>query len=57
MIRDKKLKAIPVVVLTAIDAVIGVDQKIKKVRKDVDVLHKPASNESMLKAISKALKK
>jgi DNA-binding response OmpR family regulator len=57
MIKDKNLKAIPVVVLTAVDAVIGLDQKIKKVRKDVDVLHKPASNESMLKAISKALKK
>ena len=57
MLRDKKLKAIPVVVLTAVDAVVGVDQQVKKVSKATEVLHKPASNEAMLKAINKALKK
>ena len=54
--EDLSLKRIPVIVVTIVSPVVGVEADMRKIRRDIGFINKPFTREQLLSEINKKLK-
>jgi DNA-binding NtrC family response regulator len=54
--NDRELKKIPVIVVTIVSPVVGVEEDMRKIKKDIGFVNKPFTRDQLLKEIAAKLK-